>query len=271
MPNLKSRLANGQLCIGGWIQLAYPQITEMLANAPFDFIAVDMEHTSIASHELLSAIQICSLKGLPVLVRVGAHDALLVKRAMDAGATGIIMPMVETVAQAEFARDCVYYPPRGKRGVGLARAQSYGLGFDAYRDRMDSEMVVIAQIEHRTGVANLKDIIAVDGIDGFMLGPYDLSASFGKPGQFDDPEVAQALSSVAQITRTSSKPSGIHVVNPDPDELARRIKEGYRFIAFGTDMVFFSHMMKRMGEGMEQARGRAGGQASGNDNDGRKQ
>ncbi|CAN5541807.1 aldolase/citrate lyase family protein [soil metagenome] len=244
MSGLKKRLASKTLSIGSWIQFGYPQTTEIMAKAGFDFMVVDMEHTSIASHELFQSIQICSLAGLSVLVRVGAHDPLLVKRAMDAGADGIIMPMVETRDQAEMARDAVYYPPVGKRGVGLARAQGYGLDFDDYMRRLRDEMIVIVMIEHHKAVAELESILAVDGVDGFFLGPYDMSASLGKPGQFNDPEVAAVLSRVGAIAKDHPKPSGIHVVHPDPTLLAKRIEESYKFIAYGTDMVFFSRMIR---------------------------
>ncbi len=244
-PGLKAKLASKDLVIGSWIQLAYAQTTEICATAGFGFMVVDMEHTSIASHELLSAIQIGSLAGQEVLVRVGANDPLLIKRAMDAGAAGIIMPMTETVDDILRARDAVYYPPRGTRGVGLARAQGFGLDFAGYRDRMDSELVLIAQVEHKRGVENLEKILDVDGVDGMLVGPYDLSASYGKPGQFDDPEVAAALSRVAEVVRSHTKPAGMHVVQPDAALLRRRVEEGYRFICYGTDMVLFAEMIRR--------------------------
>ena len=243
--SFKDRILKKELIVGSWIQLGYPQTTEIIARAGFGFVVVDMEHTSISSSELLSTIQISSLAGIPVLVRVGTNDPLLIKRAMDAGADGIIVPMVETRDQAERARDAIYYPPKGLRGVGLARAQDFGLGFDAYRDRMAKETILIVQIEHRRAVDQLEAILDVDGVDGFLVGPYDMSGSFGKPGNFSDPEVAAALTRVADVVKAHPKPSGIHVVMPDPKQLAQRIKEGYRFIAYSTDMVFFAEAVRR--------------------------
>ncbi len=243
--SFKDRIRRKELIVGSWIQLGYPQTTEIVARAGFQFVVIDMEHTSISSSELLSSIQIASLAGIAVLVRVGANDPLLIKRAMDAGADGIIVPMVETREQAERARDAIYYPPKGLRGVGLARAQGFGLDFDAYRDRMAEETILIVQIEHRRAVDALETILDVDGVDGFLVGPYDMSGSFGKPGNFADPEVAAALSRVAEVVKNHSKPSGIHVVFPDPALLSQRISEGYRFIAYGTDLVFFAETVRR--------------------------
>ena len=125
--SFKDKLRKKELVIGSWIQLGYPQTTEIIARAGFEFVVVDMEHTSISASELLQTIQIADLAGLTVLVRVGTNDPLLIKRAMDAGADGIIVPMVETREEAERARDAIYYPPKGLRGVGLARAQGFGL------------------------------------------------------------------------------------------------------------------------------------------------
>jgi 2-keto-3-deoxy-L-rhamnonate aldolase RhmA len=243
--SLKRRLLNKDLVIGSWIQLGYPQTTEILAKAGFHFLVIDMEHTSISASELLGSIQISSLAGVPVLVRVGANDALLIKRAMDAGADGIIVPMVESREDAERARDSIYYPPKGRRGVGLARAQGFGLEFDKYRHRMETETILIVQIEHRRALDAIESILDVDGVDGFLVGPYDMSASFGKPGEFDDPEVAAALSRVAELVKRHRKPSGFHVVQPDPALLAQRIEEGYRFIAYGTDLVFVADAVQR--------------------------
>ncbi len=238
--SLKRRLAAKDLLFGSWNQLGYPQTTEIQARAAFDFCAIDMEHTSIGTHELLNSIQISQLAGKPTLVRVSGHDPLYAKRALDAGANGIICPMVETVEQAERARDAVYYAPRGNRGVGLARAQGFGLDFETYRDTSNDELVLIVQIEHWRGAENLEAILDVDGVDGFLVGPYDLSASFGKPGNFDDPEVAAALSRIAAVVKDHDKPAGLHVVHPGREGLRQRVAEGYRFIAYGTDMLLFA-------------------------------
>lgn len=251
---LKDKLRKKELALGAWIQLAHPQITEMTAKSGLDFVVCDMEHTAIAMHELFQTIQIVTLSGVAALVRVGSHDPLGIKRALDAGADGIIVPMVETADQARAARDAVYYPPFGKRGVGLARAQGFGMEFDAYRDRAKDETIFIPQIEHHRAVDALEDILAVEGVDGFLTGPYDLSGSLGKPGQFDDPEVAAALSRVAKVVASHAKPSGMHVVHPDGALLKQRIAEGYRFIAYGTDMVLYANMLKTVSAHIDAAR-----------------
>ena len=124
------------------------------------------------------------------------------------------------------------------RGVGLARAQKYGVGFDAYVKWLKEESVVIAQIEHIDAINNLESIIMTEGVDGTIIGPYDLSASMGKPGRFDDADVMEAISRYEDISIKLNKPLGYHVVPPDHTQVKARIEKGYSFIAFSTDFLF---------------------------------
>jgi 2-dehydro-3-deoxyglucarate aldolase len=173
-------------------------------------------------------------------VRVASNDPVRIKQALDAGARGVIVPMVITAAEARAAVAASQYPPVGVRGVGLARAQSYGMAFERYRETAATETILIVQIEHIDAVRNLDAILAVDGVDGFIVGPYDLSGSVGHPGAFDHPAVQEALREVGRVAKSSSKPAGYHIVQPDVSLLAQRISEGYSLIAYGDDMVFFA-------------------------------
>jgi 2-dehydro-3-deoxyglucarate aldolase len=251
---LKAALRRKELVLGSWLQFGYPLITEMFARKGFDFLAIDMEHGPISLQTMAEQIQLISLAGCAPMVRVGANDPLLIKRAMDAGAAGVIVPMIESAEQAKRAVEAAYYPPKGTRGVGLARAQGFGLDFDSYREKMADETVVIVQIEHKNAVGALESILAVDGVDGFMVGPYDMSASFGKPGDFDNPDFLAAMDRVASFVATHDKPGGLHVVHPGADNLIAKVREGYRFIAYGTDMLFLAHMLDRETPGISGAR-----------------
>lgn len=252
--SLKSDLAAGRLTIGSWLSFGHTQVAEIMAGAGFDWLVVDMEHTAIGVAEMLRLIQIIELGGCTPLVRVGANDPLIIKRALDAGARGIIVPQVNSVEDARRAADSVYYPPRGSRGAGLGRAHGYGLDFAAYKEWADREVVLAVQIEHIRGVEQLENILAVQGVDAFMVGPYDLSGSLGSPGNWNAPPVVEALEEVERVGRLGIKSSGIHVVHSDHAELRRRIEEGFTFIAYGDDMVFLaeklkeeSDMLKRLG------------------------
>lgn len=236
MPSLKQRLAAGELTVGSWITLAHPAIAEIMARAGFDWLVADMEHSAIDMAGLQELIRTIGLAGTPPLVRLTSNDPALIKRAMDAGAHGIVVPMVESRADAEAAVAATYYPPRGRRGVGLARAQGYGASFPAYREWLEREAVVIIQIEHIGAVEDIDAILAVEGVDGFIVGPYDLSASMGMPGLLDHPDVEAAIARVREAGARAGKPGGLHVVEPDRTQIAVRIAEGFRFLAYSLDI-----------------------------------
>jgi 2-dehydro-3-deoxyglucarate aldolase len=166
---------------------------------------------------------------------------------MDAGATGVMVPMVKSAEDARAAVQSVYYPPRGQRGVGLARAQGYGSSFQKYRSWLEENAVIVAMIEHVDAVNSIDEILAVDGIDAYIIGPYDLSGSMGRPGDLNHPDVQSAITRVLEAGHRSGKPGGIHVIEPDQDELQRRIAAGFNFLGYGLDIrildsVCRSHM-----------------------------
>ena len=235
---LKQKLQNRELTIGSWITLGHPSIAEIMAKAGYDWLTVDMEHSAITLHQAQQLIQVIELCGCVPLVRVGDNDPNLIKRVMDAGAHGVIVPMVNTSEDAKQAVASVKYPPYGFRGVGLARAQGYGASFEEYKQWNDNESIVIVQIEHIKAVENLEEIIAVDGVDGFIIGPYDLSGSLGVPGEFDHPDVVAALEKVKKITKRKNALSGFHVIPPSVEDLQEKIAEGYLFVAHSLDILF---------------------------------
>ena len=237
---LKTRLKSGELTIGSWISFGYTPTCEIMAKAGFDWLVIDMEHTAIDNDHCLNLIQIIESNGPSPLVRVGANDPLLIKRAMDAGAHGVIVPMINTAEDAKKAIDALYYPPVGRRGVGLGRAQDYGVGFEEYKEWAKSEIIFIPQIEHIDGVNNLENILSIERVDGFIIGPYDLAGSLGVPGKWDHPSVIEALETVNKVVERNKKPGGYHVVHSNHREFEQRANEGYRFIAYGDDMVFFA-------------------------------
>ena len=242
--DLKKKLAQKTLTIGSWLSWGFSPMTEVMAKAGFEWLVIDIEHTAIDYAEAQQMIQTIELAGCVPLVRVGDNDPLIIKRVLDSGACGIIVPMINSAKEAKRAVDAVYYPPRGNRGVGLSRAQGYGVDFHGYRERALEQTLVIVQIEHVRGVENLEEILSVDGVDGFIIGPYDLSGSLNQPGNFEHPDVLKALQRVTEVMKKSEKPGGYHVVQTSQDELKKRIDEGYRFIAYGDDMVMFAQKVK---------------------------
>lgn len=235
MINLKKKLREKQLTIGSWINLAHPAIAEIMAKAGFDWLAVDMEHSVITIREAEELIRVIELCGVTPLVRLSSNDPTQIKRVMDAGSHGIIVPMVNSADEAEKAVEAVRYPPIGRRGIGLARAQGYGSAFQKYSDWVNNETIIIVQVEHIEAVNNLEAILSVEGVDGYFVGPYDLSGSLGVPGQFEHHLVKEALERIHKIGHASGKTSGIHVVEPDTGQLCQCIDQGYRFVAYSAD------------------------------------
>lgn len=235
---------NNHPSIGSWITIPHPSIAEIMAKSGFDWLVIDMEHSPIEISKAEELIRVIHLCGLPVLVRVGENSSNLIKRVMDSGASGVIVPMVNTQEQARQAVEAVKYPPAGKRGVGLARAQGYGTLFEEYQGWVAKESTVIVQIEHIQAVKNMDAILSIDGVDGFIVGPYDLSASLGIPGQFDHHAMLEALETIKNVVNKGTKYSGFHVVAPDVDAALAKLQEGYSFLAFGVDFLFIGEMCR---------------------------
>jgi 2-dehydro-3-deoxyglucarate aldolase len=229
---------------GSWITLNHPSIAEIIADAGLDWLCVDMEHSVTDYAEAQQIILAIQSKGLKAFVRVGENNTRIIKRVLDAGADGIVVPSVNSAAEAQKAVDSVKYPPFGKRGVGLARAQSYGFGFESYRDNASKEIKLIVQIEHTNAINELDAILQTSGVDGTFIGPYDLSGSMGKPGKWDDPDVKQALLVYEETVKKYDKWVGFHVIQPDFNLVNEKIKKGYNFIAFSLDVLFLGTLLR---------------------------
>ncbi len=224
--------------IGTWLTLADPAVAEIMAAVGFEWLVVDLEHSLLTLETAGELIRVIELCGASPLVRLTSNDSDQIKRVMDGGAHGIIVPMVLSADEAVKAVAATRYPPAGTRGVGLGRAQRYGAGFEEYLSWQVDGPIVIVQIEHRDSVANLEAILAVPGIGGFIIGPYDLSASMGIPGEFDDPVFLECMETIRSTARRMSVPSGIHLVEPDVAALRQAVADGYSLIAYGVDFRF---------------------------------
>lgn len=230
--------------IGSWITLNNPSIAEIMADAGLDWLCVDMEHSVTDYAEAQQLILAIQSKGIKAFVRVGENNTRIIKRVLDAGADGIIVPSVNSALEAKRAVDALKYPPIGKRGVGLSRAQKYGFGFENYRDFVSKDIKLIVQIEHIDAIRELDLIIQTDGVDGTFIGPYDLSGSLGKPGQWDDPEVKKALLVYEDTVKKYDKWVGFHVIQPDYNLVNEKIEKGYNFIAFSLDVLFLGTLVR---------------------------
>lgn len=245
-PSLKNKLQKRELTIGSWITIGHPAIAEIMVSSGFDWLTIDMEHSAITLQEAQHLIQVIELAGCVPLVRVGCNDPNLIKRVMDAGAHGVIVPQVNSIEDAKSAVSAVKYPPVGSRGVGLARAQGYGTEFERYKEWNGRESIVIVQIENIMAVNAIESILSVEGVDGFIVGPYDLSASLGIPGQFNHPLFIEAMEIIQKFMKQSSHvSSGFHVVPPDLKLLREKAREGYSFIAYSLDSLLLAEACNR--------------------------
>lgn len=238
MKSLKEKLKNNELTIGSWIMIGHPISVEVMALAGFEWLVIDMEHTSIDINTAQNLITVIQANGIKALVRVSKNEEVIIKKVLDIGADGIIIPMVNSKEDAVKAVEFAKYPPNGKRGVGLYRASKYGVKFEEYKKWVEEELVIIAQIEHIDGVNNIEEIFQVEGIDGTIIGPYDLSGSMGYPGEFERDDVKKAVQKVLDKCKEYNIPSGFHVVDTNPEKLKQKIKEGCTFLAYGIDYFF---------------------------------
>jgi len=248
---LKKKLNAGELSIGSWLTIPSQSVVEILGSAGFEWLVIDLEHAPIGIESVVNLIGHIQGNGMQALVRVSQNEEVVIKRVLDAGADGIIVPMIKNKDEAQRAVNFVKYPPEGKRGVGLNRAQKYGTEFKKYKKWVDKEVVIVAQIEHIEAVDNLEEILAVNGIDGIIVGPYDLSASMGYPGEYDRIEVQKALNRVDTITKNLKKPLGFHVIESDHNKTLEKINKGYTFLAFSIDFFFLGDMARKEMENLK--------------------
>ena len=230
--------------LGTWITVPHPSIVELMSAQPFDWVCVDLEHSPTSRQELQIALAIIQGKGKKAFVRVPLNSHLEIKFPLDAGVDGIIIPMVNSAAEARAAVEHCLYPPAGKRGVGLARAQGFGFGFEKHLQKNRDELTIIVQVEHVNAVREIDEILAVPGVSGVFLGPYDLSGSMNIPGQFDHPDMVAAIQKVADATKKAGKILGAHVIAPDHKVVNMYAQKGYNFIAFSLDTLFLGQKIR---------------------------
>lgn len=245
---LKNKIEQKKICFGAWVTLYCPAICEIFAKAGFDWITIDLEHSTLSIDQVGELIRVIDLAGSSPLIRLPSIDAIIIKRLMDAGAHGIILPNVQSRKDIQLAVSATRYFPKGIRGVGLARAQAYGSGFNIYRKWQKNGPIVIAQIESAAALPHLVEIFKSPGLSGFLIGPYDLSCSLGDAGNFRSTKFLQAKEKILLAARQAKCPAGIHVVEPNLKEFKEAIRLNYKIIACSADfriLDFFSRTTLR--------------------------
>jgi 2-keto-3-deoxy-L-rhamnonate aldolase RhmA len=235
---LRIALMKNELSIGTWIQIGHPAIAEILAGVGYQWICVDLEHGSIDIETLTHLFRAIEANDVIPIARLPLNDPIWIRRSLDAGAMGLIIPMVNSAQEIESAIRHAKYPPRGTRGYGYSRANSFGMDFEEYITKANETIAIIAQIEHKEGIENIDSILQVQNLDGVFIGPLDLSGSYGKAGQLDCPEMREALQRYLESCKKHKKCAGIHIVHPDEQSIRNAINQGYKMITLGVDGVF---------------------------------
>lgn len=230
---LKRRLKAGGQAYGVWMTIESPMVTELLSTLGFDYFVFDTEHSPLDIYQAQTLMQAMRDAGTTPLVRVWWNDLVAVKRALDIGAYGVVVPWVNNREQAEMAVKACRYAPEGLRGCGPRRAALFD---PDYLRTADEEILVIAQIETREAVENIEEILSVDGIDVSYIGPADLSASYGHLGDMSHPEVQEAIDRVFDASRAAGVAAGIHMGSGKT--IMDRVRKGYNFITVGNDLNF---------------------------------
>lgn len=235
---VKKALMERRLTFGSWIQIGHPAVAEVLSRAGFEWLAVDMEHTDIGIESFCGVARGMHGRGAIPMARVRENDVLAIRQVLDAGAQGVIVPLINSAKEAEMAVKAAKYPPQGIRGFAFCRANNWGIDFDKYAEEANQHTAVIVMIESRQAVENINEILSVEGVDGVFIGPYDMSGSYGVTGQTSHSDIVKACRTVSAACEKHGKSAGLHIVRPDEKLIKNAIDDGFTFIALGVDTVF---------------------------------
>ena len=241
IKEIREKLKGGSYSVGGWMQIPHSSIAEIMGQSGYDWVAIDMEHGSIDVSQLPDLFRALELGGTLPIVRLCDGSSKSCKAALDAGAGGVIVPMIETAGQLESIKSECRWPPAGNRGVGFSRANLFGKRFNEYQLEAQQPLLV-AMIESDAGVKNIEDILGVDGLDAILIGPYDLSASMGIPGNFGSSQFKNVLNKIRASCKKRNVAVGLHIIEPSITELQQRVDEGYLFLAYSLDAVMFRYV-----------------------------
>jgi 2-dehydro-3-deoxyglucarate aldolase/4-hydroxy-2-oxoheptanedioate aldolase len=225
--------------VGAWTTIGHPAVADVLAAEDFDFVVLDGEHSENTIEDLAAGVRAVEASDgdADPVVRVGSSDAAEIRRVLDLGVAGIVVPQVESVAEARDAVQAAHYPPEGVRGVAGGRASGYGSDLAAYVETANDRVATMVQIETPGAVDDVDAIAALDGLDALFVGPADLSARLGVFGEFDSPEFQAAIEAVRAAAENEDVPAGTLATTPD-EVAVRRDDWGMDFVVAGTDVGY---------------------------------
>jgi 2-keto-3-deoxy-L-rhamnonate aldolase RhmA len=231
---MRESLRSGEAVVGTWVSLADPAVAELLAP-DFEFVVLDTEHTPNTLETVANcarAVDAAPGDALPI-ARVAWNDPVRIKRILDLGVGGVMVPMVETPDEAEAAVAACRYPPDGIRGMAAARAHDYGRSFDEYVERANDDVLTILQVETEEGLSNVEEIDAVDGVDALFVGPADLSANLGVLGEWESDAFVDGVERIVTAAQDAGTPVG--TLGVDVDQLRAFDSFDYDYVIAGVD------------------------------------
>ena len=233
-------LKKGKALIGGWIQISNSNVAEIMSYANYSWIAFDMEHGSFSIGDLPELFRSVEINKKPAFVRLPNKNLEICNQVLDAGSAGVIIPNIKNETELSLLIRSCYLPPYGSRGVGYARANMFGKNIN----RQNKKPIVIAMIENINSVKRLEKILSVKGLDAILIGPYDLSASMGITGKFNNLKFKLVIKKINKLSKKFKIPCGIHVIEPNYKALKKYVKDGYQFLPFCTDALLLNHSIK---------------------------
>ncbi len=243
----KEQLRKRELLVGSWLQSGSARIASVMAASGLDWLAIDQEHATIGDEALPAMIDAIKASGALPLVRTRDASDMAIRIALDAGAGGVIVPRVSNAEMAAAVVAAACYPPAGRRGIGFCHANRYGLAFDDYFSSWNQSGIVIVQIEDIAGLEAADKILAIPEVDGYLVGPYDLTGSMGILGQFEHPRLLEALTHLRHCAERHGKAAGFHQVQPSPAKLRELADGGYNFLAYGIDtLILHEHLCQAL-------------------------
>ncbi|GAB7021381.1 HpcH/HpaI aldolase family protein [Halostagnicola bangensis] len=251
--HLKRALEEGDNPVGNWLSIGHPAIGEVSSALEFDFVLIDTEHTTMSLETVENVSRAIDAKDAPTesIVRVPRNEPSRIKRVLDIGVAGVMVPMIESADEARQLVESVHYPPEGVRGIASGRAAEYGMDFVEYVTDANGSIVTVAQIESEAGLENAEEIAAVDGIDALFVGPADLSGALGVFAQWDARELQEAMDRVLRAGATHETPVGTLTVSPE--QIDDRVEAGFDFLIVGKDTAYLANSSRDAKERYESA------------------
>ena len=240
IKNLRKKIKQKKCTIGSFLQINNSNTAEIVSSSGYEWIVLDMEHGLISHSNLPDMIRSIELYNALPIVRIGQNSEFECKKALDCGAAGLMLPMIQSADHLKEIMKYCYWPPEGQRGVGYSRANDFGKNFNLYKKKLSQSPIIIAMIENIDAVNNLEAILSIKGLDAIFIGPYDLSASIGVTGNFNNTKYKTTIKKILNTAKKYNVACGMHIVKPDVKELKIAIKIGFKFIAYSIDSVFLN-------------------------------